>query len=287
MTRFELSEGTSNKFWEIRLEGKSLTTTFGKIGTAGQSRTRQCASESDAERERDKLIAEKTGKGYQLVGAKKPSSGSRTPAKAKPASRGTRFEDLVRYGIEMIDAQLAKQRLAAGPITAVAIGYDQSRFFYRVTQEESGDIEKLFKTPSLTIPPMTPEWIEDHADKKEAAEAWSRAWYDGQLKLGVLAAGLVALALHLRHLQPSERFARGVLFSIHEDYETLVDGTAPTSVDPFQEFEDGLPVAELFEHPQTLQWARAAGKLRPALTLKGMKTLDAKFPLAEMIGNVS
>ena len=30
MPRYELSEGSSNKFWEIKLSGKSFTTTYGK-----------------------------------------------------------------------------------------------------------------------------------------------------------------------------------------------------------------------------------------------------------------
>jgi len=31
MPRFEFSEGTSNKFWEIELRGRSFTTSYGKI----------------------------------------------------------------------------------------------------------------------------------------------------------------------------------------------------------------------------------------------------------------
>jgi len=38
MPRYELSEGTSNKFWEITLDGSAFTTVWGRIGTAGQTR---------------------------------------------------------------------------------------------------------------------------------------------------------------------------------------------------------------------------------------------------------
>jgi len=64
MRTFEFSEGTSNKFWNIELNGASLTTTYGKIGSAGQSKTKDFDDEAKARKEYDKLIKEKTGKGY-------------------------------------------------------------------------------------------------------------------------------------------------------------------------------------------------------------------------------
>jgi DNA ligase-1 len=62
--RFELEEGTSSKFWEIELDGCDLTTRWGRIGSNGQSKTKTFASPDKARVEHDKLIAEKTGKGY-------------------------------------------------------------------------------------------------------------------------------------------------------------------------------------------------------------------------------
>lgn len=67
--RFELVEGSSSKFWQIEVEGASLTVTFGRIGTAGQSKTTKCASPEAARSEADKLIREKTKKGYHEHGA--------------------------------------------------------------------------------------------------------------------------------------------------------------------------------------------------------------------------
>ena len=66
--RYEFSEGSSNKFWEINLSGKSFTTTYGKIGTSGQTTIKTWKSEAEAKKEYDKLIGEKTKKGYELVG---------------------------------------------------------------------------------------------------------------------------------------------------------------------------------------------------------------------------
>jgi len=69
MPRYEFSEGTSNKFWQIDLSGKSFTTCYGKIGTDGQKTIKSWKTEAEAKKEYDKLIAEKTKKGYELVGS--------------------------------------------------------------------------------------------------------------------------------------------------------------------------------------------------------------------------
>jgi predicted DNA-binding WGR domain protein len=65
--RFEFSEDGSNKFWEIRVEGASHTVRFGKIGTDGQTTTKELESAAAARKDADKLIAEKTKKGYEEV----------------------------------------------------------------------------------------------------------------------------------------------------------------------------------------------------------------------------
>ena len=68
MPRYEFSEGSSNKFWEINLSGKAFTTTYGKIGTAGQTSIKTWKDNAEAKKEYDKLVAEKTKKGYTLAG---------------------------------------------------------------------------------------------------------------------------------------------------------------------------------------------------------------------------
>ncbi len=68
MPRYEFSEGSSNKFWEINLAGKAFTTTYGKIGTPGQTTVKTFATPAEAKKEHDKLVAEKTKKGYAPSG---------------------------------------------------------------------------------------------------------------------------------------------------------------------------------------------------------------------------
>ncbi|MEW5742560.1 MAG: WGR domain-containing protein [Myxococcota bacterium] len=72
--RFEFSEGSSNKFWEVKVEGEQQIVRFGKIGTAGQEKEKDFDSAAEAKADTKKLIAEKLGKGYVEVGVKKTPS---------------------------------------------------------------------------------------------------------------------------------------------------------------------------------------------------------------------
>jgi DNA ligase-1 len=62
--RFEFVEGSSSKFWEIQVAGTEVTVRFGRIGTNGQTQTKAFGDDAAAKAHADKLIAEKTGKGY-------------------------------------------------------------------------------------------------------------------------------------------------------------------------------------------------------------------------------
>jgi predicted DNA-binding WGR domain protein len=68
----ECTEGGSSKFWKGILDGSSFTTEWGKIGTDGQSKTKEFASAEAAQKEYDKLLKEKLGKGYEEA---EPSDG--------------------------------------------------------------------------------------------------------------------------------------------------------------------------------------------------------------------
>ncbi len=65
--RFAFRSGNSEKFWGICIDGKSLTVRFGRIGTAGQQRTKIFDDARDAERAGETLVREKTAKGYKEV----------------------------------------------------------------------------------------------------------------------------------------------------------------------------------------------------------------------------
>jgi len=65
--RFELIEGKSSKFWEILVHGCRHSIRFGRIGSKGQTQTKEFPTEAAAKKEADRLIAEKTRKGYRDV----------------------------------------------------------------------------------------------------------------------------------------------------------------------------------------------------------------------------
>ncbi|SEW34543.1 WGR domain-containing protein, predicted DNA-binding domain in MolR [Chitinophaga sp. YR573] len=64
---FEFQEDASSKFWEITLENNIVKTRYGKIGTEGKSTEKEFSDAAAASKEYDKLVKEKTKKGYQEI----------------------------------------------------------------------------------------------------------------------------------------------------------------------------------------------------------------------------
>ena len=58
-------DDSSNKFWRISVESSTLTVIYGRIGTTGRSDSKVFQSDIEAEKEANKLIAEKIKKGYK------------------------------------------------------------------------------------------------------------------------------------------------------------------------------------------------------------------------------
>src|SRR6266540_3968594 len=98
---FQFTEGTSNKFWAIEVDGTSQKVHFGRVGTAGQAQAKEFASEAEAQKATDKLIAEKVKKGYTEVTTGTKSTG--TPA---PVARAKKTDD--EPAVEKPKAKTAK-----------------------------------------------------------------------------------------------------------------------------------------------------------------------------------
>ena len=63
---FEFVDDKVFEVWEIAQNGTDVTVRFGKIGTNGQTQTKSFADEpAAATKHAEKLVAEKTGKGYK------------------------------------------------------------------------------------------------------------------------------------------------------------------------------------------------------------------------------
>jgi DNA ligase-1 len=67
---FEFVDDKSSKFWEIAQNGADVTVRFGRIGTNGQTQTKSFADADAATKHAEKLVQEKTGKGYKETEAK-------------------------------------------------------------------------------------------------------------------------------------------------------------------------------------------------------------------------
>ena len=65
--KFEYSDAKSHKFWYISIDGANVTTNYGRIGTNGQTKVKELADAAAAGKEYEKLIKQKTGKGYVEV----------------------------------------------------------------------------------------------------------------------------------------------------------------------------------------------------------------------------
>ena len=88
LLRFEFSDAKSQKFWEIQLAGLSHTVNYGRIGTNGQSKTKEFPDEDKARVSAEKLIAEKSKKGYEFTQAGGQQV-SATPKKIAAAKQQT------------------------------------------------------------------------------------------------------------------------------------------------------------------------------------------------------
>ncbi len=61
---FIFQDAKSQKFWSIDVEGTSFIVEYGRLGTSGQTSSKSFDSEDKCQKEAEKLIAEKTKKGY-------------------------------------------------------------------------------------------------------------------------------------------------------------------------------------------------------------------------------
>ena len=139
MRRFEFVDSTSNKFWEVDVKGKTLNVTFGKIGTKGQSKPKDFATPEKANTEMEKLIKEKTGKGYVEVGGKavKEAKPAGKSAAAKKSSAGGMGKELSK----------AEKKAKVEKLIAMYVGgqWELARGMLEAAQEEHWLFEELLE----------------------------------------------------------------------------------------------------------------------------------------------
>jgi predicted DNA-binding WGR domain protein len=154
MQRFEMAEGTSDKFWEVEVSDCNLTVRFGRVGTNGQTKTKEFADKDAAIKERDKLIREKTGKGYKeaTVGAGAslapvPVAVS-APATPVPAPASAPASDNSIAVAESAAQPKAPRAPATGPIV-----WPQGGFQWSAKWRDKLPVVRGIHAPPLTLDP--------------------------------------------------------------------------------------------------------------------------------------
>ena len=142
MRRFEFAEGNSNKFWEIEQDGSDLNIRWGRIGTQGQSQTKNFADAAKAAAALDKLVTEKTGKGYA------ETAGGAAAAPAKP------LEKIVKEKkVEVVQAP------AVATVDVVAAPAAEEVAVAAAPAPAAADIELDALPPLPAAPAGTPPWL--------------------------------------------------------------------------------------------------------------------------------
>ncbi len=83
---FEFTDGSSSKFWEVKVKGAIVTTRYGKIGADGRATSKTHSSAAAAKKEGEKLVAQKSKKGYLESGAA-PGQPATTSVGSDPRNR--------------------------------------------------------------------------------------------------------------------------------------------------------------------------------------------------------
>lgn len=155
MERFEFRKGTSDKFWKVEVQDNVLTVCFGRIGTRGSTKKRPFSSPSAALAEKQKLIQEKTRKGY--VPSMSHSVGSRPPTAIAAIQVGEHVDEVARHLAEYLIECLRKKMAPA----------HFKNNWERQFGDEGGDEEKDTATVVDRTPYVTPDGVHYWEDEIE------------------------------------------------------------------------------------------------------------------------
>ncbi len=141
--RLECTDDGHAKFWEATLEGVALHVRWGKIGTDGQRKSHTFASADAAKSERDKLVREKTRKGYVLVAGDAPDSRAPEAPTEEPPPKPAHAPDVTSTLLNVTKRSIADARALAAtlaPTKRTEFGVDTWTL-----ERGSGDAREYFE----------------------------------------------------------------------------------------------------------------------------------------------
>lgn len=153
--RFEFVEGTSNKFWEIWIVGNEVRTAYGKIGTSGQTTIKDEGSTEAATKLYEKLVKEKTKKGYAEVGgapASAPAKVEAAPKAAAPKAAAKKPFDLFARLTELSEVDAVDED--GDDIVALADLEVLATQEQRDNEMDTGLIEEMENVPKGSLIPL-------------------------------------------------------------------------------------------------------------------------------------
>lgn len=140
---FEYADGKSFKFWKIEVQGTDVVTQYGRIGATGQETRKSFESLAAAQKEHDKLVSEKTRKGYvekSAAAARAEKSEAKTPSAKKATAaasisgelsamvfnttRDSNFEPLSTFIGERVTDFRQKKPVKGKTVFRVRVSYD-------------------------------------------------------------------------------------------------------------------------------------------------------------------
>jgi uncharacterized protein (TIGR02996 family) len=278
MRTFEFKDGKSNKFWNIDLSGKSFTVTFGRIGTPGQSQEKTFPTEAGAKAAHDKLVAEKTGKGYveSTAGAAAAPSGS-TSGKALENAIFANPDDL---GAHAAYADwLIEQGDPRGEFIQVQLALEDPK-------KPAAERKKLQKREQELLKTHQKAWLGDLTDfflgdeKKAGTAAFARGWLD-TVSIGNLTVALSRVLAAARLARVVRRLEiAGIAYEEAGEYEAADDIPEDEAIQPSVY---PLVRSNNFSNVRVFQLGDLAGAEQPNCHVSGETAVDLvkKMPRIE------
>lgn len=126
MARYERIEGTTQRFWEIEVDGRFVIIRWGHLGgtVRPQSRTIECSDEEMATARRDLLVHQKTSSGYRRVDIELDD--------ARTGTGNPELENALAADPEDLESRLVyadwlmSQDATLGELIAIEVEYEQT-----------------------------------------------------------------------------------------------------------------------------------------------------------------